>query len=115
MAKICGKLVKATRKQIEALRKVVLKGAKIAKQDNVKLGDMGSWAELPGGCDWFIPELNITVKGTCGEFCKGCFNKANPKCSACYVFKSYVKYTHRNEDGTIGDIQKNKCGVKHFL
>lgn len=112
MAKIKHELVKATKKQIEALRKLVLKGAKIKEQDNVKLGNMGSWAELPGGCDWFIPELNITVKGTCGEFCKGCFNKENPKCSACYVFKSYVKNTFRNEDGTVGDIQKNRCYVK---
>ena len=112
MAKIKHELVKATKKQIEVLRKLVLKGAKIKEQDNVKLGNMGSWAELPGGCDWFIPELNITVKGTCGEFCKGCFNKENPKCSACYVFKSYVKNTFRNEDGTVGDIQKNRCYVK---
>lgn len=112
MKKIKDSLVKATKEQIKTLRKLVMKGAKISKQDNVKLGNMGSWAELPGCCDWFIPELNITVKGTCGEFCKGCFNKANPKCSTCYVFKAYVKHTKRNEDGTVGDILKNSCTVK---
>lgn len=115
MSKINGKLVKATKKQIEALRKLVLKGAKIkvgTQKDNIKLGNMGSWAELPGSCEWYIPELDVTVKGTCGQFCKGCFNPDNPKCSECYVFKSYMKYTKRNEDGTVGDILKNECSVK---
>ena len=106
---------KKTRKQIEKLRKLILEKAKIkdgTATDNVKLGNMGSWAELFGSCEWYVPELDITVKGTCGNYCQGCFNPLNPKCSPCYVAKSYVKYTNRNEDGTIGDIQKNKCSVK---
>ena len=80
--------------------------------NNIKLGNMGSWAMLFGNCDWYIPELKTTCKGTCGEHCTGCFNKKNPKESACYVAKSYVKYTKRNNDNTIGDILKNECSVK---
>lgn len=93
-------------------RKHVLGKAKIKNQQNVKLGDMGSWAELPGDCDYYIPELKMNIKGTCGEFCKGCYNKNNPRGSACYVFKALMKYTKRNEDGSIGDILKNECSVK---
>lgn len=107
--------VKNTKKKFEKVKKAVLKGAKIKKgtsKDNVKLGNMGSWAELPGSCEWHVPELDVTVKGTCGEFCKGCFNPENPRCSACYVFKSIMKYTKRNADGSIGDILKNECSVK---
>ena len=103
------------RKRFEELKKLVLSKAKIKKgtsTDNIKLGNMGSWAELFGNCEWYIPELDVTVKGTCGEFCRGCFNPDNPKCSACYVAKSYTKYTNRNADGTVGDILKNKCSVK---
>lgn len=108
-------LVVKTRQDLEKLRKRILKGAKIKKgtaADNVKLGSMGSWAMLFGSCDWYIPELDVTVKGTCGGHCSGCFNPDNPRCSACYVAKSYVKYTKRNEDGTIGDILNNSCSVK---
>lgn len=107
--------VEETRKKFKELKKLILKKAKIKKgtaADNVKLGNMGSWAMLFGSCDWYIPELDITVKGTCGQYCQGCFNPDNPKCSACYVAKSYVMHTNRNEDGTIGDIQKNPCTVK---
>lgn len=103
------------RKRLEELKDVILKKAKIkygTATNNVKLGEMGSWAMLFGNCEWYIPELDVTLKGTCGEHCKGCFNPQNPKCSACYVAKSYVKYTERNADDTIGDIQKNKCSVK---
>lgn len=106
---------KETRKKLKELKKLILKKATIKKgtsSDNIKLGSMGSWAMLFGSCEWYVPELDITVKGTCGEYCQGCFNPENPKCSACYVAKSYTKYTKRNEDGTIGDIQKNKCSVK---
>lgn len=108
-------LVRETRKRIEELKEVVLKGAKIRKgtsSDNIKLGNMGSWGELPGDCEWYCPELDVTVKGTCGEHCKGCFNKKNPKCSTCYVIKSLVRHTFKNEDGTVGDILKNRCSVK---
>lgn len=107
--------VKATKQKIKELRKLILKKAVIKKgtaADNIKLGNMGSWAMLFGSCDWYIPELDVTVKGTCGDHCQGCFNPENPKCSPCYVAKSYVMHTNRNEDGTVGDIQKNACTVK---
>lgn len=107
--------VKKTEKKLAELRKLVLKKARIKKgtsTDNIKLGSMGSWAMLFGDCSWYIPELKVYVKGTCGEHCKGCFNPSNPKCSACYVAKSYYTHTNRNEDGTVGDILKNKCTVK---
>lgn len=106
---------KEERKQFKKHKKLVLSKAKIRKgtsADNIKLGKMGSWGELPGDCDWYIPELDVTVRGTCGEFCKGCFNPDNPKCSACYVFKSYIRHINRNSDGTVGDILTNKCTVK---
>ena len=102
-------------KQFKVLRKLVLKKAKIKKgtaTDNIKLGNMGSWAMLFGNCSWYIPELKVYVRGTCGEHCKGCFNPDNPKCSECYVAKSYVIHTKRNEDGSVGDILRNECSVK---
>ena len=101
--------------KILELKKLILKKAVISKgtkTNNIKLGEMGTWAMLFGNCDWYIPELDITVKGTCGNHCKGCFDPDNPKCSTCYVAKAYYKYTKRNEDGTTGDILKNKCFVK---
>jgi len=110
-----NELVKMTKKQLKELKKLVLKGAKIkggTAADNIKLGEMGSWAMLFGSCDWYIPELDVTVKGTCGEYCQGCFNPENIKKSPCYVTKSYVMRTNKNEDGTAGDIQQNPCTVK---
>ena len=107
--------VKKTSKKFAQLRKFVLKKAKIKQgtaTDNIKLGNMGSWAMLFGNCSWFIPELDVYVKGTCGEHCRGCFNPDNPKCSACYVAKSYYTHTNRNADGSVGDILRNKCSVK---
>lgn len=107
--------VKKTEKKFKELRKLILQKAKIKKgtsADNIKLGNMGSWAMLFGNCSWYIPELDVYVKGTCGEHCRGCFNPNNPRCSACYVAKSYYMHTNRNEDGTIGDIINNKCTVK---
>lgn len=101
-----------SRRVFKELKKLVLSKAKIAKSINIKLGNMGSWAELYGNCDWYIPELKVTVRGTCGEHCCGCFNPDNPEKSLCYVRKSYQKYTKRNHDGTVGDIQKNECSVK---
>lgn len=98
------------------IKKLVLEKAIIkegTKKDNIKLGNMGSWAMLFGNCEWRIPELNnVCVKGTCGGNCKGCFNPEDPRKSECYVVKSYLKYTNRNEDGTVGDILKNECSVK---
>ena len=35
-------------------------------------------------------------KGTCGKYCKGCYNPTDPKKSPCYVFKSYVQYGWEN-------------------
>ena len=108
-------VVKKTKNRFKELKKLILLKAKIKKgtsTDNIKLGSMGSWAMLFGNCNWYIPELDVTVAGTCGEHCKGCFNPNNPKCSACYVAKSYYIHTNRNEDGTTGDIIKNKCCVK---
>lgn len=61
---------------------------------NMKLGNMGSISKLMGNEDYYIPQLNMCVKGTCGKYCEGC--KGN-----CYVEKSYrgwhgkkVKYGH---------------------
>ena len=108
-------ITKQTKKKFEQLKKLVLKKAKIKKgtvKSNVKLGKMGSWAMLFGNCNWYIPELDVIVQGTCGKYCKGCFNPDNPRCSTCYVAKSYVKYTKRNKDGSIGNILQNKCSVK---
>ena len=92
------------------IKKAVIKDGTAA--DNIKLGNMGSWAMLFGSCDWYIPEINMTCKGTCGKHCKGCFDSKNPRMSECYVAKSYRIHTNRNSDGSIGDIQKNKCSVK---
>ena len=108
-------ITKKIAKKFQELKKLVLKKAKIKKgstKDNIKLGNMGVWAMLFGNCEWYIPELDVTIKGTCGEHCRGCFNPDNPKCSTCYVAKSYVKYTKRNADGTTGNILINKCSVK---
>lgn len=102
-------------KKFKELKKLILEKAKISSgttANNIKLGEMGTWAMLFGNCEWYIPELDVTVKGTCGEHCKGCFNPDNPRCSTCYVAKSYVKYTNKNKDKTVGDILKNKCCVK---
>lgn len=96
-------------------KKLVLTKAKIKKgtqADNIKLGNMSSWGLLFGNIDWYIPELELSCKGTCGNCCRGCFDPENPSKSPCYVAKSYVMHTNRNEDGTVGDIVKNKCTVK---
>lgn len=103
---------KATAKRY---KKLVLEKAKINDgtiANNIKLGHMGSWSMLFGNIEWFIPQLECYVKGTCSGYCCGCFNPEDPGKSPCYVAKSYVKYTNRNEDGTIGDIVKNSCMVK---
>lgn len=104
-----------TNQKLKELKKLILQKAKIKKgtpDKNIKLGYMGSWSMLFGNCDWYIPELDITLKGTCGEHCKGCFNPINPKCSPCYVAKSYVRHTYSKEDGTVGDIVNDKCTIK---
>ncbi len=100
-------------------KKMVLSKAKIKENkkrengaDNIKLGDMGAWMELPGDVAWFIPELNMWVNGTCGGHCQGCFDHDNPRKSCCYVLKAIYQHTKRNEDGTVGDIIMNECTVK---
>ncbi len=71
--------------------------AKILSGGNTKLGkEMGTFSKLMGDEEYFIPEYDVTVKGTCGKFCKGCKK-------ACYVTKSYVRHTN-HENG--------ECSVK---
>lgn len=106
-----SKKIKVTKE----FKKMILKKAKIkdgTQADNRKLGNMGSWAMLFGNCTWTIPELGVQCKGTCGEYCTGCFNEDDPRKSPCYVAKSYVMHTDRNLDGTIGNILTNRCTVK---
>lgn len=92
----------------------ILEKAKIRTGGNTKLGStMGSWALLFGNIEWYSPELGRSCRGTCKGNCKGCFDKDDPKKSACYVAKSYTLYTNRNEDGTPGDITKSRCTVKY--
>lgn len=104
------------KKLAHKFKKRILEKAKIkdgTSADNIKLGEMGSWAELFGSCEWVIPELdNIKVKGTCAGHCEGCFNPSHPEKSPCYVTNSYRMYTKRNEDGTVGNIVTNECSVK---
>ena len=102
-------------RKIEELKGLILEKAKIKNgtlANKIKRGKMGSWAELFGNIDWYIPELDVTVRGTCGEHCKGCFDPENERCSKCYVAKSYLRHTNRNADGTPGDIVTGKCSVK---
>lgn len=101
------------KKEVKALKKIVLEKAKInagTSASNIKLGEMGSWGMLFGNAEWYVPELGISCPGTCGNHCKGCYKKDGK--SPCYVEKSYRKYTKRNEDGTVGDIYTNACSVK---
>lgn len=53
---------------------------------NVKVGDMLTFNKLAGNT-----ELN-GCKGSCGKYCKGCWNANNWKKSPCYVAKSYTQY-----------------------
>lgn len=70
---------------------------KFLRDGNTKLGDnMATWSTLKGDDDYYIPELDRTVKGTCGKYCAGCKH-------ACYVTKSYNRYTSR---------KTGKCSVK---
>lgn len=79
------KLIGATRK------------ARLKRDGNIKLGKtIATWSTLFSDAEWNIPELGITVSGTCGEHCKGCKG-------SCYVKKSYDRYTQK---GT------GRCSVK---
>ena len=53
---------------------------------NIKVGDMLTWNKLAGS-----GTLN-GCKGSCGEYCQGCYNPDDPMNSECYVFKSYRQY-----------------------
>lgn len=53
---------------------------------NIKVGNMLTWNKLAGA-----GEL-MGCKGSCGEYCCGCYNAENPMKSDCYVFKSYNLY-----------------------
>lgn len=71
--------------------------AKIIAGGNIKLGKtMGTFSKLMGDEIYYIPEYDIYVKGTCGEFCEGCKGK-------CYVKKSYVRHTNH---------ETGECSVK---
>ena len=71
--------------------------ARFGVNGNTKLGKkVGTWSVLMGDDDYFIPELDMVVRGTCGKHCAGC--KGN-----CYVRKSYLRYTARDT---------GKCSVK---
>lgn len=108
------------KKITKAFKKIVLSKARVKENKkqkngdvgNVKLGDMGSWMELPGDVAWYIPEIDLWVNGTCTGHCQGCFNHDDPRKSECYVLKSIYQHTNRNEDGTVGDIIMNECTVK---
>ena len=60
--------------------------ATFVKSGNIKIGNMYAFNKLAGG------GKIAGCKGTCTGNCDGCYNKKNPKKSACYVFKSYVQY-----------------------
>lgn len=67
---------------------------------NTKLGNsMGTISKLMGDRDYFVPELGMTIHGSCGNYCHGC----NGECGCgdgdkppCYVWKSYVRHTNQN-------------------
>ena len=71
--------------------------ARFTANGNTKLGKtMGVYSQLMGDDNYWIPELQMYVRGTCGKHCAGC--KGN-----CYVLKSYLRYTARDT---------GKCSVK---
>lgn len=71
--------------------------AKLNRGGNIKLGQLiGTFSKLMGDDNYFIPELQTYVRGTCGKHCDGCKG-------SCYVTKSYRRYTERDT---------GKCSVK---
>ena len=71
--------------------------ARIIGGGNTKLGDtIGTFSKLMGDEEYYIPELGMTVEGSCGKFCKGCSKD-------CYVRKSYYRWTDR---------ETGECSVK---
>ena len=72
--------------------------AKIIGNGNIKLGNtIGTFSKLMGDEDYYIPELEMTVRGSCGRFCQGCTKD-------CYVRKSYYRWT---------DSETGECSVKY--
>lgn len=66
---------------------------------NIKVGldgNIATWSVLKGSKDYYIPELNMYVKGTCGHYCKFCEGP-------CYVEKSYKRWTKK---------ETGECSVK---
>lgn len=54
-----------------------------------------------GGSIWTFNKLAgrgilAGCRGTCGQYCSGCYNVDNPRKSPCYVFKSYVQWGWEN-------------------
>ena len=84
--------------------------AKLVKNGNIKIGNtMWSWNKLAGsgeiaGC-----------KGTCGKYCKGCYDPKNPKKSPCYVFKSYVQYGWDKSTVVKSHIQNTKIMRENLI
>lgn len=72
--------------------------ARILDNGNIKLGkNIGTFSKLMGDEDYYIPELDKIVAGSCGKFCQGCYPD-------CYVLKSYRRYTSR---------ETGECSVKY--
>lgn len=72
--------------------------ARFNRGGNTKLGKtMGTWSVLMGDDFYYIPELNETIQGTCGQHCQGCKG-------SCYVVKSYVRHTN---------AETGECSVKY--
>ena len=65
--------------------------ALFSKKGNIKLGEIWSFSKLYGETEYYFPDWNIAIQGTCKGCCKCC-----EKC--CYVRKSYrysnVIYSH---------------------
>lgn len=79
----------ATEKKVKKSKLPRRTNAAILPGGNTKLGKtMGTFSKLKGDKDYYVPELDVIVKGSCGRFCKGCEK-------ACYVEKSYVRHTNR--------------------
>lgn len=72
--------------------------ARFGTEGNTKLGKtVGTWSTLKGNKEYYIPELDMTVRGTCGKYCEGCKDD-------CYVEKSYFRWTN---------AETGKCSVKY--
>lgn len=70
-------------------KKVKRTNAAIRPGGNTKLGKtMGTFSKLKGDKDYYVPELDVIVRGSCGKFCVGCER-------VCYVGKSYIRHTNR--------------------